>query len=357
MRKLFYASLLMTFLLSACAGKATPAATVAPSTQIPATQVFVTQVPASQASPTQAPATAQPVVTNPPGCTDSASFVVDVTVPDNTNFNHGDVIHKVWRVKNSGTCAWNSQYSLVFATGDQMDAPDSTPLSATQPGDTLDIAVDMKAPAEDGAYRADFEIHNPSGVAIPIDQAKTLWAAITVGTARADSSGTSTSVPGSGSIPNTGSSGTSSATGSGLVTSTCAFTVNQSNVNDVVTAINAYRAKNGLPPYNVNAQLTQAAQSHSEDMACNNIFVHTGSDGSTPASRVAAAGYSASNVTENVYGSYPPPTGQGAVNWWATDQTDPNHNLNLISTKYKDIGVGYSFFNNYGYYVVDFAVP
>jgi hypothetical protein len=306
MKKLLYTSLLMIFLLSACAGNATPVATVVPSIQTPAAQVFVTQAPASQLPPTQAPATAESFVTNPPGCTDSASFVEDVTVPDNTNFKHGDVIHKVWRVKNSGTCSWNSQYTLVFASGDQMDAPDSTPLSATQPGATLDIAIDMVAPAEDGTYRGDFEIHNPSGVAIPIDHAKTLWAAITVGAAAAGSSGTSTSAPSSGSTPNSGGSGP------GLVTSTCAFTMNQSNVNDVVTAVNAYRAKNGLPPYNVNAQLTQAAQSHSEDMACNHLFVHTGSNGSTPASRVAA-GYSASNVTENVYGSYPPLTGQGAV--------------------------------------------
>ncbi len=356
MKKLFYLYLLIVLLLSACAGNATPVATaISPSTQAPTSQVFVTQVPASQLPPTQVPATVEPVVTNPSGCVNSASFVADVTVPDHTNFNHGDAIHKVWRVKNSGTCAWNSQYTLVFASGNQMDAPNSTPLSVTKPGDTLDIAIDMVAPAEDGTYRGDFEIQNSSGVAMPIDQAKTLWVAITVGTA-AGSSGTSTSDPSSSSTPISGS-GTSSATGSGLVTSTCAFTVNPSNVNDVVTAVDAYRAKNGLPPYNVNAQLTQAAQSHSEDMACNNLFVHTGSNGSTPSSRVAAAGYSASNVTENVYGSFPPLTGQGAVSWWATDQTDPNHNLNLISTKFLDIGVGYSFFNNYGYYVVDFAAP
>ena len=351
MKKLLYTSLLMIFLLSACAGNATPVATVVPSIQTPAAQVFITQAPASQLPPTQAPATAEPIVTNPPGCTDSASFVEDVTVPDHTNFNQGDVIHKVWRVKNTGTCAWNAQYTLVFSSGDEMSAHSSTPLSATQPGDTLDIALDLVAPKENGSYRGDFEIDNPSGVAMPIDHAKTLWAAITVGAAGAGSSGTSTSAPGSGTTPSSGGSDP------GLVTSTCAFTVNQSNVNDVATAVNAYRAKNGLPPYNVNAQLTQAAQSYSEDMACNHLFVHTGSNGSTPASRVAAAGYSASSVTENVYGSYPPLTGQGAVSWWATDQTDPNHNLNLISTKFKDIGVGYSFFNNYGYYVIDFAAP
>ena len=347
-KNLFGMALLMAFLLSACGSAKT--ATQPPQTQVPPPASPPTQmpsVPVTQAPSPQVPLTQTPA--NASGCTDSASFVADVTVPDNTNFNKGDVIHKVWRVKNTGTCTWNTQYALVFASGDQMDAPASTPLSATQPGKTLDIAVDLVAPSEDNSYRADFELENPSGVAMPIDQAKTLWVAITVGGAAAapSSSGTSTSTP-------VTSSGTGS---SGLVISTCAFTADASRVSDVITAINAYRAKNNLPPYNVNGQLTLAAQSHSEDMACNNLFVHTGSDGSTPSSRVVAAGYSASSVSENVYGSYPPLTGQGAVTWWATDQTDPQHNLNLISTQYKDIGVGYAFFNNYGYYVVDFAAP
>lgn len=348
LKKLLSIMFVIFFLLTACGS--TKSVTQPPPTQSPQSASPQTQSPF--VSTTLTPATvvpSTPAPANSANCTDAASFVADITVPDNTNFNQGDAIHKVWRVKNSGTCAWNSQYTLVFASGDQMGASASTPLNATQPGDTLDIAVDMKAPPEDGAYRADFEIHNPAGIAIPIDQAKTLWVAITVGMDTAGSSGTSTSVPAS----TASSDGTGS---SGLMTSTCAFTTDASRVNDVITAINAYRTQNGIAPYNINAQLTLAAQSHSEDIACNNLFVHAGSDGSTPTSRVAA-GYFASYMTENVYGSYPPPTGQGAVSWWATDQTDPNHNLNLISTKHKDIGVGYSFFNNYGYYVVDFAVP
>jgi uncharacterized protein YkwD len=72
---------------------------------------------------------------------------------------------------------------------------------------------------------------------------------------------------------------------------------------------------------------------------------------------VAATGYVASVVTENVYGSYPPLSGQGAVDWWKNDKTDPNHNKNLLSTTYTEIGVGYSFFENYGYYVLVFAAP
>ena len=50
-------------------------------------------------------------------------------------------------------------------------------------------------------------------------------------------------------------------------------------------------------------------------------------------------------------------TGQDAVNWWITDQTDPRHKLNLISDTYIDIGVGYSFFDNFGYYAIVFGTP
>jgi uncharacterized protein YkwD len=92
-------------------------------------------------------------------------------------------------------------------------------------------------------------------------------------------------------------------------------------------------------------------------MACNSLFVHSGSDGSTPQTRVAAQGYSASSVSENVYGSNPPLDGPGVINWWRTDRTDPTHNQNLLSTTYTEIGVGYSFFNDFGYYVLVFASP
>jgi uncharacterized protein YkwD len=349
MKKLFAIIFLMFFLLPACGSptptkqttSAQPAQTALSEHHLPTAPV--TAIPSATEISMQYPAT-------PSNCIDTASFVADVTVPDNTKFKQGDAIHKVWRVKNSGTCVWNSQYTLVFTSGDQMGALSSTPLNATQPGNTLDIAVDMVAPSKDGGYRGDFELHDPSGAVLPIDQAKTLWLTITVGVATTDLSGTATSAP-------KGNSGSNQASGPGLANTTCAFTTSSNHVDDVITAINTYRAQNNLPPYTVNAQLMDSAQSYSQDMACNNLFGHTGSNGSTISSRVAATGYSALNVTENVYGSYPPLTGAGAVSWWAADQIDPRHNENLISTEYVEIGVGYSFFNNYGYYVVDFAKP
>ena len=47
-------------------------------------------------------------------------------------------------------------------------------------------------------------------------------------------------------------------------------------------------------------QLAKAAQSHANDMACNTLTGHTGSNGSTPKSRVTDAGYTYSLVSENI---------------------------------------------------------
>jgi uncharacterized protein YkwD len=123
----------------------------------------------------------------------------------------------------------------------------------------------------------------------------------------------------------------------------------------MVTALTNYRSQSNLAALPVNARLSQAAQRHANDIACNNLFVHTGSDGSTAESRVADAGYAASDVSENIYGSFPPLDGQGVINWWANDKTDLRHNENLLTTKYTEIGVAYAFFNNFGYYVIVFA--
>jgi uncharacterized protein YkwD len=227
-----------------------------------------------------------------------------------------------------------------------MGAPDNVPLAITNPGQTAAISVELTAPANPGTYRGNFVIENPEGLIMKIDADSRLWliinvtntAAVSTSTVTTNSSATSTSGPVTG-------------------TGTCSFATDRSKLTETINAITTYRSQNGLSAYSVNSLLSQAAQAHAIDMACNNLFVHTGSDGSTPTSRVAATGYTASSVSENVYGSYPPLTGQGAVTWWATDKTDLRHNQNLLSTTYTEIGVGYAYFNNYGYYVLVFAKP
>lgn len=287
-----------------------------------------------------------PVPTNLPGCTSLASFVADVTIPDNSVIEAGAPFTKTWRVKNTGACHWDSGYSLVFVSGEQMGTPDSIPLEVVESDTTVDITLEMTAPSSVGNYSNSFELQDPSGEIIPIDDGQYLWTIITV-----VSGGDQVETASEGEVT---AAPASSGRDSGAA---CAYLEDQVKVTDVIRAINTYRSRNGLPGYSVNPLLTQAARAHSADMACNQLFFHNGSNGSTPAARVAAAGYVASSVTENLYSSSPPLSGVNVVAWWATDQGDGWHNENLLSTKFTEIGVAYTYFNDYGYYVVVFAVP
>lgn len=158
MKRAFLSIIFLMLVLPACTGSGTP-----PSVSETAEQIPVTGPSADTGN-----------------CTDSAAFVSDVTVVDSTTIKAGEVFNKVWRVQNTGTCPWAERYTLVFVGGEQMGAPDSVPLKVTQPGQTLDISIDMIAPQADGEYRADFEIHDPAGNAIPINGGTVLWIIITV---------------------------------------------------------------------------------------------------------------------------------------------------------------------------------
>lgn len=360
-KKLSIVTLLMALSLSAC-GRLAPAETIAPAptgtqpapaTEAPADQIPVTGGTEVLETPTATPeATSTPSIprpTNDPGCTNRAAFITDVTIPDNSVIDAGTKFTKTWRVSNTGTCVWAWDYMLTYYSENRMDAPEVVPLDITYPGQTIDISVELTAPGSPGTYRGNFVIKNPKGLIMQVDQDSRLWLIIKVeNTAPTPTAATTNPSPTS-----TGSNTSGSGTG-GV---TCSFATDVFQLTDAINALNAYRTQNGLPNFTVNTLLVRAAQAHANDMACNNLFVHTGSDGSTPESRVAATGYVATSISENVYGSNPPLTGERVINWWATDTTDPRHNQNLLSSTFTEIGVGYSFFNNFGYYVLVLAKP
>src|SRR3990172_5914107 len=94
-----------------------------------------------------------------------AQFIADVTVPDGTNFAPGTTFRKTWRLKNIGTCAWNSgDVSLIFKSGEQMGAPASSGLPTTvNPGQTVDISVDMTAPSTARNYFGFYKFRSAQG--------------------------------------------------------------------------------------------------------------------------------------------------------------------------------------------------
>jgi hypothetical protein len=119
------------------------------------------------------PATPTPTSTDVPpsptpgieGCIDRASFVTDVTYPDDTEVAGGAAFTKTWRLRNDGTCTWSSSYALVFSHGDSMGGASALPLAGiVAPGSSVDLSVDLVAPTAPGTYQGYWKLRNNSGV-------------------------------------------------------------------------------------------------------------------------------------------------------------------------------------------------
>jgi polar amino acid transport system substrate-binding protein len=142
---------------------------------------------APTAVPTLYPTFAPPPPTaTPPGfCVDGMAFVADLTYPDynmttftllppNTPFQKG------WRIRNTGSCTWNTSYVLRFVNGNHPYAAMSgapTPiLSIVPPGGDYDLYVNLVSPPTPGVYQATWALTNPSGQVF----GQRLWVAIQV---------------------------------------------------------------------------------------------------------------------------------------------------------------------------------
>jgi uncharacterized protein YkwD len=203
--------------------------------------------------------------------------------------------------------------------------------------------VDLTAPSVDGSYTGFYILKNSNGETLPIGIEQSFWLKILIGNAVAAPVVTPATGPGTP-IPTVRVKGPAS----------CSYSSSSSYANEIAALINDARAENGLPALNVNPQLQAAAQGHAIDMACHNLLSHTGSDGSSPSQRVAAAGYPASRSSEIIYGSgYP----QTAFDWW---MSDPTHRDEILNPSVTDMGVGYAYNDqtSYGsYFTVNFASP
>ena len=116
------------------------------------------------ATPTSSVETPTPEPTDGP-CTFDAQFEEDVTIPDNTSLEPGTSFTKVWRVRNSGTCAWEEGTQLAFVEGERLDGPDAVDVGSVEVDVTVDVGVELTAPDEPGTYRGDWRMESPDGTA------------------------------------------------------------------------------------------------------------------------------------------------------------------------------------------------
>ena len=116
---------------------------------------------------------------------------------------------------------------------------------------------------------------------------------------------------------------------------------------------NAERIKNGLRPLIWSDSLAAVARAHSEDMAHNGYFSHTGLDGSSPWDRLARAGIQYWNAAENICAGYSTP--EAAVNAWMNSS---GHRANILNGSLTHLGVGVAYLDNsrYRYYATQMFI-
>lgn len=105
---------------------------------------------------------------------------------------------------------------------------------------------------------------------------------------------------------------------------------------EVLKLTNDFRQKNGLKPLVIDQNLEKAADQHTQDMAKQDFFSHTGKNGSSPSNRAKNSGYESTFVGENIAAGYRTP--KQVVDGWIAS---PGHRANMLNTNYNEIGIGY----------------
>jgi hypothetical protein len=119
------------------------------------------------AAPQLAPT--QPAATQPPaaaGCQDSAQYVSDDGM-DGTAYAPNTPFTKTWKIKNTGTCTWDSSYLAYYVSGATMSQSPAYPIvpsgGQVAPGGVVDISVGMTSPSEPGDYNANWQLQDSAG--------------------------------------------------------------------------------------------------------------------------------------------------------------------------------------------------
>jgi next-to-BRCA1 protein 1 len=96
-----------------------------------------------------------------------ARFVQDVTIFDGTEFAPGAAFTKIWRLRNSGTCAWPKSTQLIHVGGDELGSTLAVTLELPEeglnPDSEAEVSVDLVAPEKPGRYVSHWRLVSPSG--------------------------------------------------------------------------------------------------------------------------------------------------------------------------------------------------
>jgi hypothetical protein len=153
---------------SATAATPTLAITSAAQTPIPSSQIS----PALPTSTVEAPANGTTATINPQPTADTTCDraspgypSIDVTIDDDTEIAAGQSFTKIWRLLNEGNCTWSKDYAVVWFSGEKLGEVLNVQFGReVQPGESVEIAVDMVSPTNAGTYQSNWKLRNAGGV-------------------------------------------------------------------------------------------------------------------------------------------------------------------------------------------------
>ena len=93
-----------------------------------------------------------------------ATLVSDVTIPNGTKLDPGEVFTKTWQVKNSGTCVWTSDFKITFVGGDLLGSDTTKIRKRVEPGATAEISLPMVVPGGSGNVSSSWQMSDNNGV-------------------------------------------------------------------------------------------------------------------------------------------------------------------------------------------------
>lgn len=94
----------------------------------------------------------------------SAGHPIDLTIPDDTQMKPGESFSKTWRLVNAGSCPWTDAYAVVWFSGEDIGVSrEQSFVGQVDPGQSVDVTVDMVAPTEAGVYQSNWKLRNANG--------------------------------------------------------------------------------------------------------------------------------------------------------------------------------------------------
>lgn len=101
------------------------------------------------------------VATPTPLCSNGLLFLRDVTIPDGTIVDPGELLDKRWAVQNNGSCNWDKRYRVKLIAGPGMGMPVQQALIPALSGTEVVIRMVFIAPEEPGNFRSAWQAYDP----------------------------------------------------------------------------------------------------------------------------------------------------------------------------------------------------